>query len=200
VGFTLDANGKITSNLGGVQVFFGSLAAPVIYASSTQVNTIVPYQVSGSTATDVSVVFSGSTVDAGAYLVVEASPGIFTAGSGGVGQAAVLNQDNSPNSASNRAARGSVIQIYATGAGVTSPASVTGAVTGTATQQPVLPVTVTIGGVAATVVYAGSAPDAISGLIQVNAVVPMNVAAGPQTLVLAVGQVVSQKNVTIVVQ
>ena len=43
--------------------------------------------------------------------VVASAPGIFTAGEG-VGQAAALNADNSYNSATNPATRGSVVVLY----------------------------------------------------------------------------------------
>jgi uncharacterized protein (TIGR03437 family) len=197
-GFALGPDGKIATNLGGAQVMFDGVAAPVIYASSTQVNAVVPYEVSGSSATNVSVLFGGTTIAAGAYAVAPASPGIFTVGEG---EAAVLNQDHSLNSPANPAARGSIIQIYGTGAGATTPAGVTGEITGSASKIPLLPAKVTIGGTAATVVYAGSAPDAISGLVQVNAIVPMNVTPGPSLpIVVSIGDSPSQKNVAIAVQ
>ena len=49
-------------------------------------------------------------------------------------------------------------------------------------------VAVTIGGQSAKVVYAGEAPGLISGVLQVNAVVPANVPSGPQPVTLTVGQ------------
>ncbi len=86
--------------------------------------------------------------------------GVFTMRSTGVGQAAVLNQDNSVNWASNPAARGSVVQIFATGAGASAA----------------LPAKVTMGGVDAAVRYSGPAPGEIDGLVQINAIVPSGIA------------------------
>jgi uncharacterized protein (TIGR03437 family) len=154
---------------------------------------IVPYEVSGS-ATNVVVLVNGFTVaPAGSYGIVPSSPGIFSG--------AILNQDGSVNSAANPATRGSTIQIYATGEGAVSPPGVTGEVTGWDTKTPVLPVTVTINAVQAQVTYAGSAPDAIAGLFQVNAIVPSTVPPGSAVPIqLTVGNAPSQRNLTIAVK
>jgi trimeric autotransporter adhesin len=197
VGFALGPDGKVATTLGGTQVMFDGRAAPLIYASATQVNAIVPYEVSSGNATGVSVTIGGSSVVAGSYGVVSASPGVFTVGSAGVGQGAVLNQDDSVNGAANPAARGTIIQIFLTGAGALSPAGVTGEVTGSVVKTPLLPVTVTIGGVSAPVMFAGAAPDAVSGLLQVNAVVPTGAAPGSVPIAINVGTAVGQSNVTV---
>lgn len=129
------------------------------------------------------------------------APGIFALAGDGVGPAAVVNQDGTVNSAANPAAQGSIISIYATGEGQTSPADVTGSVTGTATKAPLFPVTAAIGGSDALVQYAGSAPESIAGLLQVNAVVPQGIATGAAVPVaISVGGVVSQTGITIAVK
>jgi uncharacterized protein (TIGR03437 family) len=111
----------------------------------------------------------------------------------------VVNQDGTVNSATNPAARGTVIAIYATGEGQTSPAGVTGGVTHSP-NSTVQPVSVTIGAVAATVQYAGSAPGEVGGLLQVNVVVPQTVSPGGQPVVLKIGCGSSQAGVTISVK
>jgi uncharacterized protein (TIGR03437 family) len=60
-----------------------------------------------------------------------------------------------------------------------------------------LPATVSIGGVDAQVLYAGSAPGEVEGVVQINAVVPSNVAVGSVPLVVRIGSVASQAGVTI---
>ena len=70
------------------------------------------------------------------------------------------------------------------------------------TPYPALtqPVSVTIGGLAATVTYAGAAPGAIAGLTQINARMSATVAAGDAVPVeVRVGGVPSQAGVTLVV-
>jgi uncharacterized protein (TIGR03437 family) len=114
---------------------------------------------------------------------------------------AILKPDYSTVSASNAAPRGTAVIIYATGGGLTTPTSVTGAV---APQTPLLltnaPVTVTIGGIAATVSYAGSAPGLVEGVLQINAVIPASISAGSQPILVTVGGNTSQNGVTIPVQ
>ena len=199
-GLTLDASGKVNTTVDGVLVLFDGKPAPLLYASATQINTIVPYEVTGN-VTQIEVQNNGGPTIAWGVPVAPSAPGIFTGDSTGIGQAAVLNQDGSVNSASNPAARGSVIQIFATGEGVTVPAGVTGSITGTEVRIPVLPVDVTIGGLDAQLTFKGSAPHSVAGLFQVNAVVPTNVTPGPAVpIVLKIGAAQSQNSVTIAVQ
>ncbi len=109
-----------------------------------------------------------------------AAPGIFTT-TGVNGQAAAINQDGSLNSASNPAARGSVVSLYATGQG-----------TGTANN-----VTVTIAGYNAPLQYAGAAPG-YPGLMQINAQIPSGgLQPGIQTVLLSVNGAASQAGVTL---
>jgi uncharacterized protein (TIGR03437 family) len=132
--------------------------------------------------------------------VAGSAPGVFTLDATGTGQAAVLNQDGSVNSATNPAARGSAISIYATGEGQTSPAGVTGSVTQSNTKTPLLPVTAKIGGIDATVQYVGPAPGEVAGLLQVNAVIPQGASPGlAEPVTVSVGGIVSQAGVTIAV-
>jgi uncharacterized protein (TIGR03437 family) len=200
-GFAVGADGKAATTIGGVQALFDGIPAPLLYASATQVNAIVPYEVARNAVTNLQLQFNGTAIPAGGIAVVPAAPAVFALDSTGQGAAAVLNPDNSINSPANPAARGSVVQIYATGEGATSPDGITGEITGTDTKRPVLPVSVTIGGVTATILYAASAPDAVSGLFQVNAVVPQSVAPGPAVpLVLTVGTASGPSSVTIAVK
>jgi uncharacterized protein (TIGR03437 family) len=200
-GFTLDPSGKVATSLNGAQVLFDGRPAPMIYGSGSQANVIVPYEVANQAATTMSLQFGGVTSAAWTVPVSASAPGIFTLASSGLGPAAVLNQDNSVNGASNPAARGSIIQIYATGEGQTSPPGVTGSVTGSDLKTPVQIVKVTIGGQDAFVQYAGSAGAAVAGLLQVNAVVPQSVAPGAAVpITVSVGGVASQSGATIAVQ
>ena len=203
-GLKLDEAGMVSTKLNGLQVTFDGKAAPLIYTSANQTNLIVPYEVAGKTSTVVQVVYAAAagTLQTAAWAlpVAASAPGVFTLDATGTGQGAVLNQDGSVNSATNPAARGSVISIYATGEGQTSPAGVTGSVTPSNTKAPALPVTVTIGGIGATVQYAGSAPGEVAGLLQVNAVVPPGVSRGAAVPVtVSVGGIASQTGVTIAV-
>jgi uncharacterized protein (TIGR03437 family) len=175
---TMHTSGNVPLNLAGTEVLIDGKPAPVLYESPSQINAIVPYEVAGkSAAATAQIIVGGSVSQVWSIPIVPAVPGIFTLDSTGAGQAAVLNQDNSVNGPGQPAARGSVIQIFATGI------PVAGAITGSITPVPVPgstdPVSVAIGGTTASIQYAGPAPGEVAGVIQVNAVVPDNAPTGP---------------------
>ncbi|HXM41976.1 MAG TPA: hypothetical protein VN924_12025 [Bryobacteraceae bacterium] len=200
-GFWLNSNSSVGTYDSGIQVLFDGKPAPLIYASRNQTNAIVPYEVADQTSTTAEVVYNGVTSATWGVPVATAAPAIFTGDAIGNGQAAVLNQDNSVNSSANPAPRGTVVQIFATGEGQTLPPGVTGSMTQSNLKKPVLPVCVMIGGVDAPLLYAGSAPDAVAGLLQINAVVPQTVSPGPAIPIsIMIGDLVSPNGVTIAVQ
>jgi uncharacterized protein (TIGR03437 family) len=199
----LTSTGTVETTLGNTEVTFDGIAAPLIYAASGQLNAIVPYSIAGRATTAVVVTRSGLASTSLTLNVADTSPAIFSLSQGGSGQGAILNQNSSVNGASNAAAPGSVISIYATGEGMLQPSGVTGSVT-TSTAPfptPLGMVSVTIGGLTAQIEYAGEAPGLVSGVLQVNAVVPAGVAAGSQPVILTVGSASNaQQTITVAVQ
>jgi hypothetical protein len=123
-GFTLSPSGSVATSLNGAQVLFDGNPTPMIYGSAYQASVIVPYDVANQTTTTIALQFGGVTSGGWSIPVAASAPGIFTIGATGLSQAAVLNQDSSVNGTTNPAPRGSVIQIYATGEGQTSPPGV----------------------------------------------------------------------------
>jgi uncharacterized protein (TIGR03437 family) len=147
------------------------------------------------------VVYQGQPTASVSVPVQAASPAVFALDGSGGGQGAILNQDGSVNSQSNPAAPGSVVVLYATGAGLTTPSSVDGLLTTAPYPKPILPVSVSIYGLPAQVIYAGAAPGLVAGALQVNVVVPAG--AYPATydqVVVTVGDYVSPSAVTLTVQ
>jgi uncharacterized protein (TIGR03437 family) len=160
---------------------------------------MVPYGVAGRASTAVQVSYLGVPSAAISYNVAATVPGIYTLNQAGSGQGAIENQDFSINGSSNPAAKGSVVSVYMTGEGITSPASVTGQLA-VSLNKPVLPVTATINGVAATVQYAGSAPGEVYGVMQVNVLIPASTPTGTQSIVITVGTTNTQTGVTVAVK
>ena len=200
-GFTLDAKGNLPTIIGATQVLINGKPAPLLYVSANQINAIVPYEVGASGTATIQVVSNGLPSASWGVPVAPSAPSMFAADSTGVGQAAVLNQDNSLNGSSNPAGAGSVIQIFATGGGQTVPASVTGTLAGNSLDTTALPVTVTIRGADAPVTYHGSAPGEVAGVLQVNAVVPPGITPGPAVpILITVGGNQSQSGATIAVE
>lgn len=194
-------SGVLDTTIGETRVLFDGIAAPMIYASNRQVSATVPYNLAGRLNTQLQLEFQGGRSNTIQLRVVDTAPGIFTIDSSGIGQGAILNQNFSVNGSGNPTARGSVVMIYATGEGQTNPGGTDGLVTGSVLRRPLQNVTATIGGVAAEVLYAGSAPGLVSGVVQVNARIPDAVAAGNSVpVVLTIGGVPSQAGVTMAVR
>jgi CheY-like chemotaxis protein len=137
--------------------------------------------------------------------VVDVAPALFTLDSSGRGQAAMLNDSGCCNSASNPAARGSAVALYATGEGQTNPPGVTGLFSAHQRDAdypvPLQKVRVTVGGEPAEVVWAAEAPHTVSGLMQVNFRIPMKAPVGDAVpLVLMVGNSRSPEGLTMAVR
>jgi uncharacterized protein (TIGR03437 family) len=201
VGTQITSAGKVSTNIGNTQVFFDGVAAPIIFASSTQTNVVVPYEVAGRPSTSVTVNFSGVVSAPLTYTVQATVPGLYTQNLTGTGPGAILNQDFSINGPGKPAAAGSVIAVYLSGDGVLSPPAATGGVAPSGTNYlTVAAVTATVGGVAAKVDYSGSAAGLVFGATQVNVEVPAGLATGPQPIVITIGGVPSQSGVTVQLQ
>jgi len=199
----LTAAGKFPTTLGNTQVLFDGIAAPIRYVSSNQTSVFVPYAIGGRTTTNIQVVYSGVASASVPYNVLSTVPGIYTQNSQGFGPGSILNQDYGYNGPNNPAAKGSVVQIYMTGEGATSPPSTDGAIANTSgnpLNKPILPVTATVAGQPAVVQYYGSAPGIIYGVMQVNITIPAGTPTGAQPVVVTVGSSASQAQVTVAVQ
>jgi uncharacterized protein (TIGR03437 family) len=159
--------------LGGTQVTFGGIAAPVFSAQAQQVTAQVPWEIAGQTSTEIVVTYNGGpptgTTASVPVVVATAAPGIF----------AVANADGTLNSPSNPAKLGSFITIYGTGGGVTNPLGTTGGLWPITASLPTLtlPVSVSIGTTNTIVLYAGSAPSLESGYFQINVALPSGLQA-----------------------
>jgi trimeric autotransporter adhesin len=167
----------------GAKLLFGSTAATLFYTSATQINALAPASLPANSNSMLSVIVNGTSVAKSSTPVVSAAPGIFTIAGGG-GQAAAINYPGATlNSASNPAACGTIVSLYATGQGSNSGAA-----------------TLTIGGYTAQLLYAGPAPG-FPGLMQINAQIPGGfLAPGIQPVVLSIGGAASQAGVTIATQ
>lgn len=198
-GLEIGPGGAVRSTLAGVRVLFDGIAGPLIYVQAWQVNAMVPYGVFGGSLVEVVVESQGVRSRPILIQLYETAPGIFTVDSSGRGPAAVLNQDLSQNSASTPAARGSVVSVFATGAGQMVPAGVDGQITGDELPAPLLAVKAWIGDREVDLSYAGGAPGMVSGILQANIRIPTDIEPGLHELVIAVGALRSQSGVTIAV-
>jgi uncharacterized protein (TIGR03437 family) len=169
-------SGLVTTQLAGTQVTFDGTPAPLLYLSGSQINVVVPYEISGEASTRLQVSVNGTPTNTVTLPVVASSPGVF----------AIANSDGSVNSAANPAPAAGVVVLYGTGEGKTSPVVPDGTVNNATYPKPVLPVSATIAGQNAQITYAGAAPGFVAGVLQVDVQIPAGV-SGTVPIQLKVG-------------
>jgi len=195
------AAGAVSSTVGDTRVLFDGIPAPLLSVQSHQISAIVPYEVYGRYATIFQVEVAGRLSDPLNLRVEVAAPGTFTMNRSGTGQGSVVNQDGTVNSPLYPAARDSVISIYGTGEGQTSPPGQDGRIIATDVRTPISLVSVKIDGVPVEVRYAGSAAGFVSGAFKINAYLPPNITTGDQVSVeILVGNIPSQLGVTMAIK
>jgi uncharacterized protein (TIGR03437 family) len=199
-GAAFDSKGNISSLIAGTQFLFNGVAAPIVYVSAKQSSVIVPYEVASASTAQIVAVYNGAVSVPITVPVVAALPGIFSANSSGTGLGAILNQDGSYNSAGNPAVRGSVVVLFVTGEGQTTPPGVDGRDTGSPIS-PAAPVTVTFGSIPATSYpFVGEAPRLVASVLQINVTVPSSAPTGSVPITVTVGSATSQAGLTVAVQ
>jgi uncharacterized protein (TIGR03437 family) len=177
LGLQLLPDGTVSRQLGEVVVQFEGTPAPLLYASATQINAVIPYAARGA-STKVQVMRGAAVVFDATLPVTEAAPGIF----------AITDERFLLNSLENPAAPGSTLVIFGTGEGETVPAGVDGMVAGSGLPSPRLLVKVFVGEQEARVVYAGAAPGLVAGVVQVNFELPAGLGPGGRPVRMRVGQ------------
>ena len=171
----------LATQAAGVSVAIAGVNAPLYYASPGQLNVQIPYETPVNQPVTLTVANNGRTTST-MLTVASAAPGLFTDAAGMIVPAST-------------AKRGAVITLYLTGAGAVSPAVATGAAPAAGTSVALLPApqqatTVTIGGVAATIQFAGI-PTGLVGVTQINLQIPASAPLGTQAVVVTVGNTAS---------
>jgi uncharacterized protein (TIGR03437 family) len=166
--------------MGGVAATINGIAAPLYYASAGQLDIQVPYEAGAGPA--VLGVNNNGQITGYQFQIAPSAPGIVTDGNG------YVNPDTS-------VAAGSIGVLYVTGTGDVNPPLRTGFAPSSATPvaslpKPLLPFSVTVGGVPAFLQFVGLTPGVI-GLTQVNFIVPAAVAPGTQPVAVTVNGVSS---------
>ncbi len=183
----------------------GMHTAPLYMTSCGQANLQIPWETAGQATVPVTATVAGQVSSAQSATIAAYAPGIFTLSQTGAGQGAVeiapTGEIAGPSATGARPVmRGEYIAIFCTGLGPVSnqPGTGASALSNPLSSTTTLPV-VTIGGVAAQVVFSGLAPDFV-GLYQVNALVPQGAPSGSAVSVLMTIGGVASNTVTIAVQ
>jgi uncharacterized protein (TIGR03437 family) len=193
-------SGMLPTSLAGVSVTIDGIPAYVEYISPTQINVLAPDDPATGTV-QVQVTTAGQASNSFAAQKQQYAPAFFTIGTGAY--VAAVHLDGTIVGASGLlsgttttpAAPGEVIELYATGFGPTSPAVPTGSLVTTPEQLPANSLQVTIGGVAASVGFAGLVTP---GLYQFNVTMP-SLPPGDATVVAQIGGVMTQSGVSITI-
>jgi len=191
------ANNRMPTQLDGVSVTVNGKSAFIYYISPTQVNLLTPPDaLSGSVQVQLTNGSSASSMTVGAqtyspsFFVFDGIHATATHADGSlIGPLSLYPGFSTP------AAPNETIILYANGLGPTSSPVVSGAVTQSGTL-PQLPV-VTIGGINATVTFAGLVSP---GLFQLNVVVPAGVPDGDNPLTGTYNGVPMQSGVIVAVR
>ena len=157
-------SGGIVTNQPLPTVQINGQKTPVVFASAFQINAPIPFDVVAGLAS--LAVTAGSNTAQQSVTISAVAPAIFSTAAG---QAAITNQDNTLNTASNPASRNSAIVIYATGLGAVT--------TDGGLSRANATVSVVIGGTEIPAAFAGLTPGFL-GLYQVNIVLPATLPPG----------------------
>jgi uncharacterized protein (TIGR03437 family) len=201
--------GRFPTELGCVAVEVAGRRAPILYVQNDQLNFQVP-TLAQTGPVPVTVILNPGQPqerrsDVGTVNVQAYAPAVLTFN--GRSAAALFAGTDIPVlldpaiTTRGRGARpGEKIELYVTGLGATEPIFQAGELAPGAAVRLRDSLTATIGGVNAEVEYAGLAPTLISGLYQVNLIVPSSLASGDHAVVLRIGGLESQTGVTIPVR
>ncbi|HTW65419.1 MAG TPA: hypothetical protein VME17_12410 [Bryobacteraceae bacterium] len=178
----------LSTSLGGTSVVLNGEQLPLLFASTGQINAIIPYDVPVN-STQQLIVERGAAISIPQPVVIApAVPAVFTQNGAGTGAALynVYQSNGTPLPNNSAVTAGDVIVLYASGLGAVNPPVAAGVQAPVATlSNTVNPVTAMIGGQSAKVEFAGLAPG-FASLYQVNIVVPSGVASGTAAATLSV--------------
>src|SRR5262245_350510 len=91
---SLDANGQLPTELAATRVEVDGKAASLIYVSSTQINFVVPGDLSSGTSTVIVRSTGSGATTGGSVTIAQSAPGIFSSDASGRGPGAILNGIN----------------------------------------------------------------------------------------------------------
>jgi uncharacterized protein (TIGR03437 family) len=141
-------------------VTFDGIEAPTLYFDSNTIRVIVPFEIAGRKQVFLDVEKSGHTLFPVFYdiAVADAHPTIL----------AVVNPDGTLNSATHPAPQKSIITIYANGFGVFDPKLEDGRIVPDGSAKPVLHVSTAQLLGTSNLLFVGSAPGEVAGIVQLN--------------------------------
>jgi uncharacterized protein (TIGR03437 family) len=198
-------SGGGSNTLFGLTIQVNGIDAPLLYASPSQANIQIPWELAGQSQAKLLVTRNGVTSTM-TIPIAQYAPGLFSLNQNGGAQAAALIASTPPVIAAPAGAfpgsrpihPGEYLSLYGTGLGAVKESQITNQPAYCCKSTTTTP-TVTVGGVPATVQFSGLAPTLL-GVYQVNILVPPNAPTGASVpVMLRIGGVTSNI-VTIAIQ
>ena len=190
----------LAKELAGTSVLLGGQTLPLLFSSAGQINAQVPYGIATNTEHQLVVQRGTSLTVPEPVIVAPAQPAVFTLDQSGTGQGVIVDPTFQIVGPGNAATAGDVVIVFCSGLGEVDPPVVAGdAAPSSPLSTTADPVTVTIGGMEALVLFAGLAPG-FAGLYQINVTVPAGVTPGNDVPVVLSVSGQSSPPVTIAVQ
>ena len=188
-GLSVSTQLPLDVQLGGTSVLMAGEQLPLLFASNQQVNVVLPYDIPVN-STQQLIVMMGATISIPQPVVIaSAQPAVFSQDGSGSGAAIITayQPDGTLLPAGSPITAGDVITIYCSGLGAVSPPVPAGSpAPASPLSMTTNPVTVTVGGVQAQVLFAGLAPM-FAQLYQVNFIIPAGVPPGNAATLLTAG-------------
>ncbi len=166
--------------LAGTLVAIGGRPIPLVGVSEGRIDAVLPYDLTVNTHQHVVVTRGSAITTPETVTVATAQPAIFTKDQTGAGQGDIRDTNSNLFEPGHPAQAGDTILITCSGLGAVDPPVTAGS---DAASRTVLPVSVSIGGVQATVAFAGLAAGK-PGVYLVRATIPQSVAGGDAVAVL----------------
>ena len=165
----------------GSSVVVGGLAAPLYYVSDGQINAQLPVELQPNATYSVVASVNGSYSVPDTLTVTDATPGVAQFADG---RLIAQHLNYTLVDETHPAKAGETLIMYLGGLGATTPAVPTGTAASLTQLTPVVnPVTVTVDGNPAAIVFAGLTPGAI-GLYQIDFTIPNNAKPGNLNVVV----------------
>jgi uncharacterized protein (TIGR03437 family) len=191
-----DKSSRLPFALGGTQVRFNGVDAPIVSVANQKVIAQVPFGIGSSGALKVELVQDGTAANSAEIPAADVEPQVLEGAPDGTGAsyALAVNADGTLNSADHPAVGGSIVSVFLNGAGALTPSPADG-MPGNASQRLVAPVSAVLatgqaGSMVPAVLFAGAAPGMV-GLSQINLRIPAppfpRPVQGASTLSIAIG-------------
>ncbi len=189
--------GSYPTQLGGMQVTFDGIPAPILAAQNGFVLLVAPRELAARNTTTVQFLYLGNTSNTLQLPVAPSAPGLFTMADSGTGAAMILDRNLAPVSAASPARSGDLVFLRLTGVGSVSPSNATGQGQPYVILTPQQSITVTVGGVSIFPTWIWGDPSGVPGMVLAALIVPSGLPPGNAAVTLESGTANGQPGVTI---